>query len=95
MENMPLIRFVKDSISFPWTPRSPNLDVKWRSYSRLKLIKVNCLENGNRENDLELGLCFHAILKMEMTSNGKMERMKVVDFWVRRKSRLISAHSDL
>ena len=90
-----LIRFVKDSISFPGTPRSPNLDIKWRSYSRLKLIKVNCLENGNRENELKLGLCFYAILKMETTSNGKMQRMKVVDFWVRRKSRPISTHSDL
>ena len=95
MENMYLIRFVKDSIRFPGTQRSPNLDVKWRSYSRLKLIKVNCLVNGNRENDLKLGLCFHAILKMKMTSNGKMQRMKVVDFWVRRKSRPISTHSEL
>ena len=95
MKNMYLIRFVKDSIIFPGTPRSPNLDIKWRSYSYLKLIKVNCLENENRENDLKLGLCFHAILKMKMTSNGKMERMKVVDFLVRRKSRPILAHSDL
>ena len=95
MENMSLIRFVKDSISFPWTPRTPNFDVKWRSYSRLKLIKINCLENGNRENDLKLGLWLHVILKMETTSNGKMQRMNVVEFWVRRKSRPISAHSDL
>ena len=36
------------------------------------------METG--KNDLKLGLCFHAILKMEMTSNGDMERMKVVDF---------------
>ena len=80
MKNMPLIRFVKDSIRFPGTPRSPNLDVKWRSYSHLKLIKVNCLIKENREHDLKLGLCFHAILKMETTSNGKIQRMKVVDF---------------
>ena len=71
------------------------MDVKWRSYSRLKLIKVNCLENENRENDLKLGFCLHVILKMKTTSNGKMQRMKVVEFWVRRKSRPISAHSDL
>ena len=77
MENMPLIGFVKDSIIFPGTPRSPNLDVKWKSYSRLKLIKVNCLENKNQENDLKLGLCFHAILKMEMTSNGKLKVSKL------------------
>ena len=95
MENMYLIRFVKDSISFPGTPISPNLDVKWRSYSHLKLIKVNCLENGNLKNDLKLGLCFHAILKMKTTSNEILKRIKVVYFWVRRKSRQISAHSDL
>ena len=51
------------------------------------------METG--KNDLKLGLCFHAILKMKTTSNGKIKRIKVVDFWVRRKSRLISAHSDL
>ena len=95
MENMSLIRFVKDLISFPRTPITPNLDIKWRSYSRLKLIKVNCPENGNWENDIKLGLRLYAILKMKTTSNGKMQRMKVVEFWVRRKSRLISAHSDL
>ena len=95
MENMHLIRFVKDAISFPGTPRSLNLDVKWRSYSRLKLIKVNCPENGNREKRLKLGLCLHAILKMKTTSNEKTQRMKVVEFWVRRKSRPISAYSDL
>ena len=93
--NMALIILVKDSISFPGTPRSSNLDIKWRSYSRLKLIKVNFPENENREKRPKLGLLLHAILKMKMTSNGKMQRMKVVEFWVRRKSRPISTHSDL
>ena len=51
------------------------------------------METG--KNDLKLGLCFYAILKMETTSNGKMKRIKVVEFWVRRKSRPISAHSEL
>ena len=36
------------------------------------------------KNDLELGLCLHAILKMKMTPNGKMQRIKVVVFWVRK-----------
>ena len=47
------------------------------------------------KNDLKLGLRLHAILKMKTTSNGKWQRMKVVDFWVRRNSRPISAHSEL
>ena len=71
MENMSMIRFVKDLISFPGTPRSPNLDLKWRSYSRLKSNKINCPENENREKRLKLGLRLHAILKMKTTSNGK------------------------
>ena len=95
MENMSLIRFIKDLISFPGTPRSFNLDLKWKRYSRLKLIKVNCPENRNWENDLKLGLRLHAILKMKMTSNGKMKRIRIVDFWIRRISRPISAYSEL
>ena len=47
------------------------------------------------KNDLKLGLCLHAILKMKTTSNGKMKRIKIVDFWVRRNSRPISAYSEL
>ena len=47
--NMPLIRLVKDSISFPSTPRTSNLDLKWRSYGCLKLTKINCPENKNWE----------------------------------------------
>ena len=95
MENMSLIRFVKDLISFPGTPRSLNLDVKWRSYSRLKLTKINCPENENWEKRLKLGLRLHAILKMKTTSNGNMKRIRIVDFWVRRNSRPISAYSEL
>ena len=94
MENMSLIRFVKDLISFLGTLRSPNVDVKWRSYSRLKLTKINCPENENREKRLKLGLRLHAILKMKMTSNGKMKRIRIVYFWVRRNSRPISAYSE-
>ena len=32
------------------------------------------------KNDLELGLRLHVILKMKTTSNGKMQRIKVVYF---------------
>ena len=32
------------------------------------------------KNDLKLGLCFHAILKMEMTSNGKCKVSKLYIF---------------
>ena len=32
------------------------------------------------KNDLKLGLRLHAILKMKITSNGKMKRIKVVYF---------------
>ena len=95
MENMPLIRFVKDSISFPKTPRSPNLDIKWRSYSRLKLIKVNCLENENREKWFETRVVFSCYFKNGNDFKWKMQSIKVVDFWVRSNSRPIWAHSDL
>ena len=80
MENMYLIRFVKDTISFPRTPRSPNLDVKWINYSRLKLTKINCQKMKTGKNDLKLGLCFHAILKMKTTSNGKFKVSKLYIF---------------
>ena len=32
------------------------------------------------KNDLKLGLRLHVILKMKTTSNGKIQRIKVVDF---------------
>ena len=32
------------------------------------------------KNDLKLGLRLHAILKMKTTSNGKMKRIRIVDF---------------
>ena len=40
-----------------------------------------------RKNDLELGLRLHVILNMKMTPNGKMQRIKVVVFCVRKISR--------
>ena len=95
MENMPLIRFVKDWISFPGTLRTPNLDVKWRNYSRLKLNKINCQKMEAGKNNFKLGLCLLAILKMETASNGKLERIKIVEFWVRSNSRPIWAYSEL
>ena len=39
------------------------------------------------ECDLKLGFRLHASLKMKMTSNGKIQRIKVVLFWVRKVSR--------
>ena len=36
------------------------------------------METG--KNDFELGLCLHAILKMEMTSNGKYKVSKLYIF---------------
>ena len=47
------------------------------------------------KNDLKLGLRLHAILKMKTTLNGKMKRIRIVDFWVMRNSRQISAQSEL
>ena len=32
------------------------------------------------KNDLKLGLCLHAILKMKTASNGKMKRIRIVYF---------------
>ena len=32
------------------------------------------------KNDLKLGLRLHAILKMKTTSNGKMKRIRILDF---------------
>ena len=32
------------------------------------------------KNDLKLGLRLHAIFKIKTTSNGKMKRIKIVDF---------------
>ena len=47
MRKVTLIRLVDNLISFPWTPRTPNLDLKLRSYGRFKLTKVNCPEIEN------------------------------------------------
>ena len=78
MRNMPLIRLVKDLTSFPWTPRTPNLDLKLRCYGRLKLTKINCPENENREKRPKTRVMFAC--KFENENDFKWKNTKNKSF---------------
>ena len=70
------MRFVKELIIFPGTPRSPNLDLKWRIYGRLKLTKINCLENEDREKRLKTRVIFACYFENENDFKWKNEKNK-------------------
>ena len=66
----------KGLMSIPWTPRTPNLDLKWRSYGRLKLTKINCPENKNREKWPKTRVTFTCNFENENDFKWKNEKNK-------------------